>query len=106
MKTINDFNFKNKKALIRVDFNVPLDANFQVADDNRITAAKPTIKKILDDGGSALLMSHLGRPDGQVNPDLSLQHIVKKVSEVLGVNVKFSKACVGQIGRASCRASV
>lgn len=95
MKTINDFNFKNKKALIRVDFNVPLDAEFNVADDNRITAAKPTIKKILEDGGSAVLMSHLGRPDGKVNPDLSLEHICKKVSEVLGVNVKFSKECVG-----------
>lgn len=95
MQTINDFNFKNKKALIRVDFNVPLDADFQVADDNRITAAKPTIKKILEDGGSAVLMSHLGRPDGKSNPDLSLQHIVKKVSEVLGVHVKFSKQCVG-----------
>lgn len=97
MKTINDFNFKNKKALIRVDFNVPLDANFQVADDNRITAAKPTIKKILEDGGSAVLMSHLGRPDGQANPDLSLEHICKKVSEVLGVTVKFSKECVGPV---------
>src|SRR5690606_9650262 len=95
MQTIKDFNFKDKKALIRVDFNVPLDADFTVADDKRITAAKPTIIKILEDGGSAVLMSHLGRPDGQVNPDLSLQHIVKKVSEVLGVNVKFSKACVG-----------
>lgn len=95
MQTINDFNFKNKKALIRVDFNVPLDAEFNVADDNRITAARPTIKKILDDGGSAVLMSHLGRPDGQANPDLSLQHIVKKISEVLDVNVTFSKECVG-----------
>src|SRR5690554_2985087 len=95
MQTINDFNFKNKKALIRVDFNVPLDAEFNVADDNRITAARPTIKKILEDGGSAVLMSHLGRPDGQANPDLSLQHIVKKISEVLGVNVTFSKECVG-----------
>lgn len=97
MKTINDFNFNNKKALIRVDFNVPLDAEFRVADDNRITAAKPTIKKILEDGGSAVLMSHLGRPDGKANPDLSLQHIVKKVSEVLGANVKFSKECVGPV---------
>lgn len=95
MKTINDFNFNNKKALIRVDFNVPLDADFNVADDNRITAARPTIKKILEDGGSAVLMSHLGRPDGKVNPDLSLAHICQKVSEVLGVNIKFSKECVG-----------
>ncbi|HUH46556.1 MAG TPA: phosphoglycerate kinase [Arenibacter sp.] len=95
MKTINDFNFNNKKALIRVDLNVPLDADFNVADDNRITAARPTIKKILEDGGSAVLMSHLGRPDGKVNPDLSLAHICQKVSEVLGVNIKFSKECVG-----------
>src|SRR5690606_28937688 len=63
--------------------------------DNRITAARPTIKKILEDGGSAVLMSHLGRPDGKVDPDLSLQHICEKVSEVLGVKVKFSKECVG-----------
>ena len=75
MKTINDFNFKDKKALIRVDFNVPLDADFNVTDDNRIEAAKPTIIKVLEDGGSAVLMSHLGRPDGKVNPDLSLKHI-------------------------------
>tara|TARA_R110002050_G_scaffold178088_1_gene311311 strand:+ start:10416 stop:11606 length:1191 start_codon:yes stop_codon:yes gene_type:complete len=97
MKTINDFNFKGKKALIRVDFNVPLDADFNVTDDNRIAAAKPTIIKILEDGGSAVLMSHLGRPDGKVNPDLSLKHICNKVSEVLGVKVKFSTESVGPI---------
>ncbi len=95
MKTIKDFNFKGKKALIRVDFNVPLDADLKVTDDNRIKAAKPTIIKILEDGGSAVLMSHLGRPKGAVNPDLSLKHICNKVSEVLGVTVKFSTECVG-----------
>ena len=95
MKTIKDFNFKDKKALIRVDFNVPLDADLKVTDDNRIKAAKPTIIKILEDGGSAVLMSHLGRPKGAVNPDLSLKHICSKVSEVLGVTVKFSSECVG-----------
>ncbi|MEQ9580651.1 MAG: phosphoglycerate kinase, partial [Arenibacter sp.] len=97
MKTINDFNFKGKKALIRVDFNVPLDADFNVTDDNRIEAAKPTIIKVLEDGGSAVLMSHLGRPDGKVNPDLSLKHICHKVSEVLGVTVKFSTESIGPI---------
>ena len=95
MKTIDDYNFEGKKALIRVDFNVPMDADFHVTDTNRIEAAKPTIIKILEDGGSAVLMSHLGRPDGKINPDLSLSHICKSVSEVLGVEVKFVAECVG-----------
>lgn len=95
MKTINDFNFENKKALIRVDFNVPLDENFQVTDATRIEAAKPTIIKILEDGGSAVLMSHLGRPKG-VEEKYSLKHIVEKVSEVIGVEVKFVEDCVGE----------
>ena len=97
MKTIDDFNFKNKKALVRVDFNVPLDADFKVTDTNRIEAAKPTIIKILDDGGSAVLMSHLGRPDGKSNPDLSLGHIVDSVSDIIGVKVKFASNCVGEV---------
>ncbi|MDM9629883.1 phosphoglycerate kinase [Robiginitalea aurantiaca] len=96
MITIDDFNFRDKKALIRVDFNVPLDADFNVADTNRIEAAKPTIIKILEDGGSAVLMSHLGRPKGSSNPDLSLSHIVRAVSEVLGVEVKFAPDCIGE----------
>ena len=96
MKTINDFNFKDKKALIRVDFNVPLDGNFNVTDANRIEAAKPTIIKILEDGGSAVLMSHMGRPKGERNPDMSLKHICEKVSEVIGVTVKFADDCVGE----------
>ncbi len=94
MKTINDFNFENKKALIRVDFNVPLDAEFNVTDATRIEAAKPTIIKVLEDGGSAILMSHLGRPKGK-QAEFSLKHIVEKVQEVLGVQVKFAEDCVG-----------
>ncbi|MRI01095.1 phosphoglycerate kinase [Kriegella sp. EG-1] len=97
MKTLNDFNFENKKALIRVDFNVPLDANFNVTDTNRIEAAKPTIIKVLEDGGSAVLMSHLGRPKGERNPNMSLKHIADKVSEIIGVQVKFVEDCVGEI---------
>ena len=96
MKVINDFNFENKKALIRVDFNVPLDEDFNVADATRIEAAKPTIIKVLEDGGSAVLMSHLGRPKGSRNADMSLKHICDKVSEILGVAVKFVEDCVGE----------
>jgi len=96
MKTLSDINFKDKKAVIRVDFNVPLDENFNVTDDNRITAAKPTIDKILKDGGSVILMSHLGRPKGK-EEKYSLKHIVAKVSEVLGVEVKFVEDCIGDV---------
>ncbi len=98
MKTINDFNFQNKKALIRVDFNVPLDENFEVTDATRIEAAKPTIDKILADGGSVILMSHLGRPKG-VDAQFSLEHIVKKASEILGVTVKFAADCIGEVAK-------
>lgn len=94
MKTINDFNFKNKKALIRVDFNVPLNENFEVTDTTRIEAAKSTIIKVLEDGGSAVLMSHLGRPKG-VEEKYSLKHIVEKVGEIMGVQVQFVADCVG-----------
>ena len=96
MKTLKDFNFNAKKAIIRVDFNVPLDENFNVTDANRIEAAKPTIDKVLADGGSVILMSHLGRPKGKEN-QYSLRHIVAKVSEVLGVNVQFASDCRGEI---------
>jgi phosphoglycerate kinase len=96
MKTLSDIDFKDKKAVIRVDFNVPLDENFNVTDDNRITAAKPTIDKILKDGGSAILMSHLGRPKGK-EEKYSLKHILAKVSEVLGVEVKFAEDCIGDV---------
>ncbi|MBT8284072.1 MAG: phosphoglycerate kinase [Flavobacteriaceae bacterium] len=96
MKTIDDLNFSNKKALIRVDFNVPLNSEFEVTDTNRIEAAKPTILKILEDGGSAILMSHLGRPKGEVNEDMSLKHICEAVSEIIGVEVRFVEDCVGE----------
>ncbi|PCH50828.1 MAG: phosphoglycerate kinase [Flavobacteriaceae bacterium] len=96
MKTIQDINFKGKKALIRVDFNVPLDENFNITDATRIEAAKPTIIKILEDGGAVILMSHLGRPKG-VEEKYSLKHIVAKVSEIIGVEVKFVSDCIGEI---------
>ncbi len=95
MKTIEDFNFENKKALIRVDFNVPLNEALEVADSTRIEAAKPTIIKVLEDGGSAVLMSHMGRPKGQRNPEMSLKHICDTVAEIIGVQVKFVEDCVG-----------
>jgi phosphoglycerate kinase len=98
MKTLQDFNFKNKKALIRVDFNVPLDENFNVTDATRIEAAKPTIDKILADGGSVILMSHLGRPKG-VEEKYSLKHILNTASEVLGVPVKFAEDCIGAVAK-------
>ena len=97
MKTVDNFNFKDKKALIRVDFNVPLDGDLNITDASRIEAAKPTIIKILEDGGSAILMSHLGRPNGKVNAEMSLKHICDKVSEIIGVNVKFAEDCIGEI---------
>ncbi|MEC3963952.1 phosphoglycerate kinase [Flagellimonas halotolerans] len=96
MKTIDDFNFKGKKVLIRVDFNVPLDGDFNVTDTSRIDAAKPTILKVLEDGGSPILMSHLGRPKGKANPDMSLSHITETVSDIIGVQVKFAEDCVGK----------
>ena len=95
MKTLNDFNFNQKKAIIRVDFNVPLDENFNVTDATRIEAAKPTITKILEDGGSVILMSHLGRPKG-VEAQYSLQHIVQKTEEILGQKVHFASDCIGE----------
>jgi phosphoglycerate kinase len=98
MKTLQDFNFNAKKAIIRVDFNVPLDENFNVTDANRIEAAKPTIDKILADGGSVILMSHLGRPKGKED-QFSLRHIVAKCNEVLGVKVQFAADCRGEIAQ-------
>ncbi len=95
MKTLNDFNFKNKKAIIRVDFNVPLNDKFEVTDATRIEAAKPTIIKILEDGGSCVLMSHLGRPK-EKQEEFSLKHIVSKIIDVIGCNVKFVEDCVGE----------
>ena len=100
MKTLQNFNFENKKALIRVDFNVPLDDNFKVTDATRIEAAKPTIDAILAQGGSVILMSHLGRPKG-VESKYSLGHIVYKIEEVLGVKVQFVENCVGEAAEAA-----
>lgn len=94
MKTLNDFNFKNKKALIRVDFNVPLNDAFEVTDTTRIQAAKSTIIAILEQGGSCVLMSHLGRPKG-FQEKFSLKHIVKSVVDVMGCQVKFVEDCIG-----------
>ncbi|MBT8255684.1 MAG: phosphoglycerate kinase, partial [Bacteroidia bacterium] len=94
MITIDDFNFEGKKALIRVDFNVPLDSELNVTDPTRIEAAKPTIIKILEDGGSCVLMSHLGRPKNR-EPEFSLKSILSVASETLGVQVKFVEDCVG-----------
>lgn len=96
MKTIKDFDFKNKKALVRVDFNVPQDENLNVTDNTRIVAVKPTVDKILADGGSVILMTHLGRPKGEVNDKYSLKHILSEVSKVLGQDVKFVEESVGE----------
>ena len=93
--TIDKFNFAGKKAFVRVDFNVPLDENFNITDDTRIRAALPTLKKILSDGGSVIIGSHLGRPKG-VADKFSLKHIVKHVSELLGVEVQFANDCMGE----------
>ncbi|WP_337950249.1 phosphoglycerate kinase [Prevotella sp.] len=90
---IEDFNFAGKKAIVRVDFNVPLDENSNVTDDTRIRGALPTLKKVLADGGSLIMMSHMGKPKGKVNPKLSLSQIVKNVSDALGVEVKFAVDC-------------
>lgn len=96
MKKIDDFNFHNKKVLIRVDFNVPQDENLNVTDDTRIRAAKPTIRKVLDDGGSVILMTHLGRPSGGFEDKFSLRHIAYKVSEILGADVIVADGVVGE----------
>ena len=90
---IADFNFAGKKAIVRVDFNVPLDENGNVTDDTRIRGALPTLKKVLADGGALIMMSHMGKPKGKVNPKLSLKQIVPNVSKALGVEVKFSDDC-------------
>jgi phosphoglycerate kinase len=98
MNTLSNFDFKNKKAIIRVDFNVPLDENFNVTDASRIEAAKPTIDAVLAQGGSVILMSHLGRPKGKED-QYSLKHIIKTTSEILGVSVQFAADCRGEIAK-------
>lgn len=90
---IEDFNFAGKKAIVRVDFNVPLDENGHVTDDTRIRGALPTLKKVLSDGGALIMMSHMGKPKGKVNQKMSLSQIVGNVSEALGVDVKFAADC-------------
>ncbi|MCI7310516.1 MAG: phosphoglycerate kinase, partial [Prevotella sp.] len=97
---IDQFNFAGKKAIVRVDFNVPLDENGHVTDDTRIRGALPTLKKILADGGAVIMMSHMGKPKGKVNAKFSLSQIVEKVSENLGVAVKFADDC-GKAGEAA-----
>jgi len=96
--TIDQFNFAGKKAFVRVDFNVPLDADFHITDDTRIRAALPTLKKILADGGSVIIGSHLGRPK-KVEDKFSLRHILAHVSQLLGVEVKFAPDCIGDEAR-------
>lgn len=93
MQTIDNFNFAGKKAFVRVDFNVPLDENFNITDDTRIRAAMPTLKKILADGGMLIIASHMGRPKKNPDPKYSLKHILAHVSEVLGTEVKFAEDC-------------
>ncbi|HET7818066.1 MAG TPA: phosphoglycerate kinase [Bacteroidia bacterium] len=95
MKTVDNFNFKNKRALVRVDFNVPLDEHFNITDDTRIRAALPTINKILKDGGSVVLMSHLGRPKDKPEEKYSLKHIVNHLGKLLNKNIKFATDCMG-----------
>jgi len=96
VKNVDSLNFAGKKALVRVDFNVPLDEHLQVSDDTRIQAAVPTIKKILTDGGSAILMSHLGRPKGGPEDKYSLKHIVSAVEAALGQKISFASDCIGE----------
>jgi len=96
MNTIDQFDFKDKKALIRVDFNVPLDDEFKITDDKRIRAALPTISKILKDGGAVILMSHLGRPKDGPTDKYSLKHILADLSSLVGVEVKFADDCIGE----------
>ena len=96
MQTIDNFNFAGKKAFVRVDFNVPLDENFQITDDNRIQAAMPTLKKILADGGSLIIASHMGRPKKNPDTKYSLKVIVPHVAKLLGVEVKFAADCMGE----------
>ena len=103
MRTLDTVNFSNRKALIRVDFNVPLDENNRVTDHTRIKAAKPTIDKVLADGGSCVLMTHLGRPKG-VDDNLSLRHIVSEIKKVLGVDIQFSKHTIGPEAEAQAKA--
>lgn len=95
MQTINSYNFKGKKALIRVDFNVPLNENFEITDDTRMTAAVPTIKKVIEAGGSPIIMSHFGRPKNGPEDKYSMKHLHKHLADLLGVEVKLAPDCIG-----------
>ncbi|MDG1720527.1 MAG: phosphoglycerate kinase, partial [Bacteroidia bacterium] len=94
MKTVDNFSFKGKRALIRVDFNVPLNDSFVIQDDSRMTASLPTIKKVLNDGGSVVLMSHLGRPKNGPENKFSLKHLVQHLKKITGTDVVFSDNCI------------
>ena len=95
MSKFSDYNFSGKKALIRVDFNVPLDEQYNITDDNRMRATIPTIKKVLGDGGSVILMSHLGRPKEGPTEKYSLKHLVNHLKELVGTDVQFANDCIG-----------
>ncbi len=97
MVTIDNFDFSGKKAIIRVDFNVPLNDKFEITDDTRMVKAVSTIEKVIKGGGSAIIMSHLGRPKGEAKPEFSLKHILAHLEELLGVTVKFAEDCVGDV---------
>ena len=101
MKTVDNYNFSGQKALIRVDFNVPLDAQYNITDDTRIRAALPTINKILKDGGAVILMSHLGRPKEGPTEKYSLKHVVNHLSKLLNVPVSFASDCIGDVATAA-----
>ena len=96
MQIIDNYSFVGKKVIIRVDFNVPLGAQYEVSDDTRIRGALPTIKKVLQDGGSAILMSHLGRPKSGPEEKFSLKHIIPALSGLLGADIQFANDCVGE----------
>ncbi len=96
MKTLDQYNFAGKKALIRVDYNVPLDNNFQVTDDTRLQATIPTINKIRKDGGAVILMSHLGRPKSGPSEEFSLKHLIKYLDDTFKTQVKFADDCIGE----------
>jgi phosphoglycerate kinase len=96
MQTIKNYNFSGKKAIVRVDFNVPMNDNFEITDDTRMRKALPTINKIVDDGGSAILMSHLGRPKGEYENKYSLKHAVSHLSKLLNKDVQFAEDCIGE----------
>ena len=104
MQTISTYDFKGKKALIRVDFNVPLNENFEITDDTRMTAAVPTIKKIIEDGGSPIIMSHFGRPKDGPTDKYSMRHLVGHLSDLLGVEVKLAPDCIGAEVKAMAKA--